>query len=88
MNFEWGLVYPPSFFYIRYITNLVILVFFSLFFRIYVNLWDTAIKYVFACVCLFFLFTITGTNEAIIVELKKLFVLKATFITFSEGSHH
>ena len=39
---------------------------------IYVNLWDTAIKYI---VCLFFLLTVTGINEAIIVDLKELFVL-------------
>ena len=32
-------------------------------------------------VCLFFLLTITGRNEAIIVELKELFVLNGTFIT-------
>ena len=31
-------------------------------------------------VCLFFLLTITGRNEAIIVELKELFVLNGTFI--------
>ena len=37
---------------------------------------------------LFFLVTITGRNEAIIVELKTQFVLNGTFITFSGGSHH
>ena len=37
----------------------------------------------FFFVCLFFLFTITGRNEAIIVELKELFVLNGTFITCS-----
>ena len=36
----------------------------------------------------FFLLTITGGNEAIIVELKALFVLNGTFITFSVGYHH
>ena len=35
--------------------------------------------------CLFFLLTITGRNEAIIVDFKALFVLNGTFITFS---HH
>ena len=35
-----------------------------------------------------FLLTITGRNEAIIVEFKKLFVLNGFFITFSGGSHH
>ena len=39
-------------------------------------------------VCLFFLLTITSRNEAIIVELKELFVLNHTFITCSRGSHH
>ena len=34
-------------------------------------------------VCLSFLLTITGRNEAIMVELKKLFVLNDTFITCS-----
>ena len=38
--------------------------------------------------CLFFLLTINGRNEAIIVELKELFVLNGTFITCSGGSHH
>ena len=52
----------------------VILVFFSCFFKIYVNLRDTVIKDIFFFVCLFFLLTITGRNEAIIVELKELFV--------------
>ena len=42
----------------------------------------------FLFVCLFFLLTITGRNEAIIVELKELFVLNGTFITCSGGSHH
>ena len=37
--------------------------------------------------CLFFLLTIIGRNEAIIVELKALFVF-GTFITCSGGSHH
>ena len=37
---------------------------------------------------MFFLLTITGRNEAIIVELKELFVLNGTFITCSGGSHH
>ena len=52
---------------------------------------DTAIKgIVFPCsaVCLFFLLTITGKNEAIVVELKMLFVLNSTFITSKRGSHH
>ena len=40
-------------------------------YRIYDNLGDTSIKYIFFSVCLFFLFTITGGNKAIIVELKK-----------------
>ena len=44
-------------------------------------------KNIFFSVCLFFLLTITGRNEAIIVELKKI-SLNDTFITFSEGSHH
>ena len=35
-----------------------------------------------------FLFTITGRNGAIIVELKTLFVSNGTFIIFSGGSHH
>ena len=39
---------------------------FSCFFRIYVNLWYTAIKDIFFSVCLFFLLTITGRNEAIL----------------------
>ena len=29
-----------------------------------------------------------GRNKSIIVELKELFVLNGTFITFSGGSHH
>ena len=33
-------------------------------------------------VCLLFLLTITGGNKAITVELKVLFVLNGTFITF------
>ena len=37
----------------------------------------TAIKYTFFFVCLFFLLTITGRNEAIIVKLKELFVLNS-----------
>ena len=36
----------------------------------------------------FFLLTITGRNEAIILELKELFDLNGTFITCSGGSHH
>ena len=44
--------------------------------------------YIFSSVCLFFLFTITGRNEAIIVELKTLFVLNDIFITFSGVSQH
>ena len=36
----------------------------------------------FFFVCLFFLLTITGRNEAVIVEFKVLFVLNGTFITF------
>ena len=49
----------------------VILVFISCFFRIYVNLWYTAIKDIglFFFVCLLFSLTITGRNEAIIVEV-------------------
>ena len=61
---------------------------FCVFFRIYVNLWYTAIKDIFFFVWLFFLLTITGKNEAIIAELKKIFVLNGTFITCSGGSHH
>ena len=42
--------------------------------------------------CLFVLFAnyywYGGRNEAIIVELKELFVLNETFITCSGGSHH
>ena len=38
-------------------------------------------------VFLFFLLTITDRNEAIIVELKELFVLNGPFITCSGGSH-
>ena len=37
---------------------------------------------------LFLLLTFTDRNEAIIVELKEVFVLDGTFITFSGGSHH
>ena len=48
---------------------------FSCFLKIYVNLWDTAIKDIFFLAYLFLLLTITGRNEAIIVELKALFVL-------------
>ena len=55
---------------------------------VYVNLWDTAIKSIFFSVSLFFLLTMTGRNEGIIVELKALFVLNCTFTAFSEGSHH
>ena len=47
-----------------------------------------AIEDMFFSVCLFFLLTITGRNENIIVELKELFVLNGTFITFSGGFHH
>ena len=42
-------------------------------------------KDIFFFVCLFFLLTITDRNEAIIVELKELFVLNDTFITRSGG---
>ena len=67
----------------------VILVFSSCFFQ---DLCEFVIHcnkiHIFLCVCLFFLLTITGTNEAIIVEFKKLFVLNGTFITCSWGSHH
>ena len=53
---------------------------------IYVNLRDTTIKGIFSYVYLFcFLLTITRRNEAIIVELKALFVSNGTFITFSGG---
>ena len=52
------------------------------------NLSYTAIKDIFFFVCLFFLLIMTGRNEAIIVELKELFVLNGTFITCSGGSHH
>ena len=45
-------------------------------------------KDIFFFVWLFFLLTITGRNEAIIVELKELFVLNGTFITCSGGSFH
>ena len=66
----------------------VILVVFFMFFQdlcefvIYCNK-----RHIFLC---FFVFlrTITGRNEAIIVELKELFVLNGTFITCSGGSHH
>ena len=58
------------------------------FFSIYVNLWDTANKIIFFSVCLFFLLTVIGRNEAIIVELETSFVLNWAFITFSGGSHH
>ena len=61
---------------------------FPVFSRIYVNLWDTVIKGIFYFVCLFFFLTITGRNEALIVEFKKLFVFNGTFITCSGGSHH
>ena len=43
-------------------------------------------KYIFFSV-FFFFFTITGRNEAIIVELKTLFVLNSTLMIFSGGSH-
>ena len=43
--------------------------------------------HIFLCL-FFFLLTITGRNEAIIVELKELFVLNDTFITCSGCSHH
>ena len=36
---------------------------------------------------MFLLLTITGSNEAIIVELKALFVLNGAFINFSGGYH-
>ena len=36
---------------------------------------DTAIKAIFFSVCLFFFLNITGRNEAVVVELKALFVL-------------
>ena len=52
------------------------------------NLLDNAIKAIFFSVCLFFLLTFTSRNEASIVELKALFVLNGTFITYSGGSHH
>ena len=55
----------------------------------YVNLGDTTINGIFFYVYLFvFLPTITGRNEAIIIELKALFVWNGTFITFSGGYHH
>ena len=40
-------------------------------------------RHIFFFVRLFFLLTITGRMEAIIVELKELFVLNGTFITCS-----
>ena len=49
---------------------------------IYVNLWDTGIKSIFFSACLFLLLTITGRNEAIIVELKALFLLNGTLSPF------
>ena len=50
------------------------------------SLWNTAKKaYFFLSVLLFFAHYSTGWNEAIIVELKALFVLNGTFITFSGG---
>ena len=44
-------------------------------------------RHIFLCLFVFLL-TITGRYEAIIVELKELFVLNGTFITCSGGSHH
>ena len=44
-------------------------------------------RHIYLCF-LFFLLTITGRNEAIIVELNELFVLNGTFITCSGGSHY
>ena len=45
-------------------------------------------KDIFFSVCLFFLLTITSRNESIIVELKPIFLINGTFITFFWGSHH
>ena len=76
---------------IRYITKSHFdEVFSSCFFTMYMILSDTAIEDIdlFFSICLFFLHTITGRNEAIIVEWKALFVLNGTFITFSGGFHH
>ena len=42
--------------------------------------------HIFLCLFVIFL-TITGRNEAIVVELQKNVVFKANFITFSEGSY-
>ena len=56
--------------------------FFYVFFRIYVNLWYTAIK---DLVCLFFLLTITGKNEAIIVQLKKVIFFEWHFYHLFRG---
>ena len=57
---------------------------FCFFCLIYVNLGDTTIKGIF----FYFLLIITFRNEAMIVELKALFVLNGTFITFSGGYRH
>ena len=58
------------------------------FFGIYVNFVRNCNKRHFFSVCLYFLLTVTGRNEAIIVELKELFVLNTTFITYSGGYNH
>ena len=66
----------------------VILVVFSCFFQ---DLCEFVIhcnkRHIFLCLFVFLL-TITGRNEAIIVELKELFVLNGTFVTCFGGSHH
>ena len=59
-----------------YITKSHFDVIFVFFFKIYVNLCDTAIKDIFFSVC------ITCRNEAIIVELKAFFVLNGTLSPF------
>ena len=72
--------YESSFFTGKYIRRRHFGVF-SCFFRIYVNLWYTAIKDIFFFVC--------SLWSLILVEMKpSLFVLNGTFITCSGGSHH
>ena len=44
-------------------------------------------RHIFLCLFVF-LVTNTGRNEAIIVELKELFVMNGTIITCSGGSQH
>ena len=44
-------------------------------------------KNILFSVCLFFLLTMTGRNEAIVVELKALIVLNDTFLSPFPGVH-